>query len=561
MPYCPRAFFAYLLLSFSSSHRASFACRDAGDSDDEEESVQQRRRQLTFKIRSTIDAKPLENAIELPPCENAADIWGTQAVKPVANGAIPSLNSSQGTSNDIWGTATALTQTAEAERIMVEVPDFWSSHVVIQEQNSFPTFFESHNPNLTPSIIMHDLDDDDDADIREAMALVQEVSRVSSSTLQTQFPTSATGSGSLPLAIEIPAAVESKYIHSTETVRWIASDDFTEADRLLLASSTGSEPQGFSFCKGAELEVLEKTDSGWWFARLGSKEGWIPSTFLKEHRMVPDDDDDLPPLVMRGTASADSNIIASSFVTESKSEVTKVVLLVTEIVSSSIDSSTDEAVEKPLCLVEGKLVLQLQHPLPSTLPEVLRLRAPRFNEVPPFASHPFVFCKDGDIVINCEALRQHIRQQNTSSVVLLTYSYQHIPPLLLIPVWDCSNVDSTCSIWFEFTPPLKPFLQNCSISVTVPESDFCEADSSGDWDPALHTVQWHFDEIQGQAGAVEARFRPASTQTSSVTASFRINALLQPYTITSVHGFVISSVSHRTHAGAYVFRPDNEMDV
>eukprot|EP00058_Branchiostoma_floridae_P018304 XP_002603793.1 hypothetical protein BRAFLDRAFT_86624 [Branchiostoma floridae] len=35
-----------------------------------------------------------------------------------------------------------------------------------------------------------------------------------------------------------------------------------------------------SFSKGQKAEVLEKNTSGWWFVRIGSKEGWAPSTYL-----------------------------------------------------------------------------------------------------------------------------------------------------------------------------------------------------------------------------------------------------------------------------------------
>ena len=42
------------------------------------------------------------------------------------------------------------------------------------------------------------------------------------------------------------------------------------------------DADGFSFKVGSVIDVIEKSDSGWWFGRLDGKEGWIPSTFLKE---------------------------------------------------------------------------------------------------------------------------------------------------------------------------------------------------------------------------------------------------------------------------------------
>lgn len=43
-----------------------------------------------------------------------------------------------------------------------------------------------------------------------------------------------------------------------------------------------------SFPAGVEVEVLEKQESGWWYVRLGSEEGWAPSYYLEPVRQVSD---------------------------------------------------------------------------------------------------------------------------------------------------------------------------------------------------------------------------------------------------------------------------------
>uniref|UniRef100_A0A3Q0S7E3 SH3 and PX domain-containing protein 2A n=1 Tax=Amphilophus citrinellus TaxID=61819 RepID=A0A3Q0S7E3_AMPCI len=43
-----------------------------------------------------------------------------------------------------------------------------------------------------------------------------------------------------------------------------------------------------SFPAGAEVEVLEKQESGWWYIRWGSEEGWAPSYYLEPVRQVGD---------------------------------------------------------------------------------------------------------------------------------------------------------------------------------------------------------------------------------------------------------------------------------
>ncbi|CAG06175.1 unnamed protein product, partial [Tetraodon nigroviridis] len=43
-----------------------------------------------------------------------------------------------------------------------------------------------------------------------------------------------------------------------------------------------------SFPAGVEVEVLEKEESGWWYIRWGSEEGWAPSYYLEPVRQVGD---------------------------------------------------------------------------------------------------------------------------------------------------------------------------------------------------------------------------------------------------------------------------------
>lgn len=50
--------------------------------------------------------------------------------------------------------------------------------------------------------------------------------------------------------------------------------------------STGSD-SCLDFKEGEVAEVLEKSDDGWWFVKIGTKEGWVPSTFLEEKEDTP----------------------------------------------------------------------------------------------------------------------------------------------------------------------------------------------------------------------------------------------------------------------------------
>lgn len=41
------------------------------------------------------------------------------------------------------------------------------------------------------------------------------------------------------------------------------------------------DASGLSFKAGERAELLEKSENGWWFMKIGTKEGWVPSTFLE----------------------------------------------------------------------------------------------------------------------------------------------------------------------------------------------------------------------------------------------------------------------------------------
>ena len=55
---------------------------------------------------------------------------------------------------------------------------------------------------------------------------------------------------------------------------------------MTIADYTGTEGC-LDFKEGEVVEVLEKSEDGWWFVKIGSKEGWVPSTFLEEKEDTP----------------------------------------------------------------------------------------------------------------------------------------------------------------------------------------------------------------------------------------------------------------------------------
>ena len=65
--------------------------------------------------------------------------------------------------------------------------------------------------------------------------------------------------------------------------RPVASPAATKrASYVTISDYAGSTDGCISFADGVSVEVLEKNDDGWWFVKIGSREGWAPSTFIEE---------------------------------------------------------------------------------------------------------------------------------------------------------------------------------------------------------------------------------------------------------------------------------------
>lgn len=49
---------------------------------------------------------------------------------------------------------------------------------------------------------------------------------------------------------------------------------------VTIADFTDQAGDGLSFKTGAEVQVISKNSSGWWYVQLGDEEGWVPSSYL-----------------------------------------------------------------------------------------------------------------------------------------------------------------------------------------------------------------------------------------------------------------------------------------
>ncbi|XP_071827969.1 SH3 and PX domain-containing protein 2A-like isoform X3 [Apostichopus japonicus] len=55
-----------------------------------------------------------------------------------------------------------------------------------------------------------------------------------------------------------------------------------DSRKLYRTVASFDDEDGLSFSAGVDVEVIQKDDSGWWNVRIGSEEGWAPSTYLAQ---------------------------------------------------------------------------------------------------------------------------------------------------------------------------------------------------------------------------------------------------------------------------------------
>lgn len=59
----------------------------------------------------------------------------------------------------------------------------------------------------------------------------------------------------------------------------------TEDHYVTVSEFVDTVGDGITFSKGQIVQVLEKSDSGWWFVKINGKEGWAPASYIQKTHM------------------------------------------------------------------------------------------------------------------------------------------------------------------------------------------------------------------------------------------------------------------------------------
>ncbi|XP_047207305.1 SH3 and PX domain-containing protein 2A-like isoform X3 [Girardinichthys multiradiatus] len=68
-----------------------------------------------------------------------------------------------------------------------------------------------------------------------------------------------------------------------------ASDSMLLEQYMVVANYEKQEPAEISLQAGELVDVIEKSESGWWFVSTAEEQGWVPATYLNSHNGTRDD--------------------------------------------------------------------------------------------------------------------------------------------------------------------------------------------------------------------------------------------------------------------------------
>uniref|UniRef100_A0A3B5KS74 SH3 and PX domains 2A n=1 Tax=Xiphophorus couchianus TaxID=32473 RepID=A0A3B5KS74_9TELE len=68
-----------------------------------------------------------------------------------------------------------------------------------------------------------------------------------------------------------------------------ASDPMLLEQYVVVANYEKQEPAEISLQAGELVDVIEKSESGWWFVSTAEEQGWVPATYLNSHNGTRDD--------------------------------------------------------------------------------------------------------------------------------------------------------------------------------------------------------------------------------------------------------------------------------
>uniref|UniRef100_A0A673ANI0 SH3 and PX domain-containing protein 2A n=1 Tax=Sphaeramia orbicularis TaxID=375764 RepID=A0A673ANI0_9TELE len=112
-----------------------------------------------------------------------------------------------------------------------------------------------------------------------------------------------------------------------------ASDPMLLEQYVVVASYEKQEPAEISLQAGEVVDVIEKSESGWWFVSTAEEQGWVPATYLNSHSGTRDD------LELGASKSGEEEkyITVQSYTGEGKDEIAFEKGVIVEVIQKNLE--------------------------------------------------------------------------------------------------------------------------------------------------------------------------------------------------------------------------------
>ncbi|CAJ1067267.1 SH3 and PX domain-containing protein 2A isoform X3 [Xyrichtys novacula] len=112
-----------------------------------------------------------------------------------------------------------------------------------------------------------------------------------------------------------------------------ASDPMLLEQYVAVASYEKQEPAEISLQAGEVVDVIEKSESGWWFVSTAEEQGWVPATYLNSHSGTRDDLE----LGASKTGEEEKYVTVQPYVSQGKDEIAFEKGAIVEVIQKNLE--------------------------------------------------------------------------------------------------------------------------------------------------------------------------------------------------------------------------------
>ncbi|XP_029031743.1 SH3 and PX domain-containing protein 2A isoform X5 [Betta splendens] len=112
-----------------------------------------------------------------------------------------------------------------------------------------------------------------------------------------------------------------------------ASDPMLLEQYVVVANYEKQEPAEISLQAGELVDVIEKSESGWWFVNTAEEQGWVPATYLNSHSGTRDDLE----LGASKAGEEEKYVTVQSYSSEGKDEIAFEKGVIVEVIQKNLE--------------------------------------------------------------------------------------------------------------------------------------------------------------------------------------------------------------------------------